>query len=80
MTTEQAKQEAEKRVEVFFEILGGYNKIQDDLEWDKSIQCELVSINREIKLCKAFLTPENYSDITNKLQDLNKIKEQLLKM
>ena len=79
MTQEQARQEAERRVEEFSDL------VLIRKEYD--IKCALISINREIGLYQIMQTDleknigvseSNY--IYFKLHDLNQIKDELLKM
>ena len=73
MTQEQARQEAERRIN---STIG--------LGFDISVQINLISINREIDLCIFFYNISiSYimrMHIQDKLQDLNQIKDELLKM
>jgi hypothetical protein len=77
MTQEQARQEAERRVEEYWLINLSITKTQ-------AKQCALISINREIELCIFFYNISvSYimrMHIQDKLQDLNQIKDELLKM
>ena len=72
MTTEQASQEAERRVD----------EIDSKLIYLKSkyvaIELSLISINREIELLEEFKNES--ARILNNIYDLNQIKDELLKM
>jgi hypothetical protein len=79
MTQEQARQEAERRILEY----SPYALIMYDFD----IKCALISINREIELYQKMekdlsknigVSESNY--IYFKLQDLNQIKDELLKM
>ena len=81
MTPEQARQEAERRVDEFIQLYP--HPIEDYQDRDKAIQCALISINREIELLSIIKWKIAYSEkecIDDKLNDLNQIKEELLKM
>jgi hypothetical protein len=76
MTTEQARQEAERRTQEFSQYTDLYNnkeQIDHNLWNERTVQCALISINREMAICL-----EN--NLLDKLQDLNQIKDELLKM
>lgn len=81
MTQEQARQEAVKLIELF-----EFYNIADDTFTSLKIkkQCALISINREIELLdevrKRVFTTYDKEYLDNKLQDLNQIKDELLKM
>jgi hypothetical protein len=83
MTQEQARQEAEKRVDEYLDIENKYKELTD---YTQAKQCALISINREIELLEELfmsISSEqfNFEDvIKSKLQDLNQIKDELLKM
>ena len=81
MTQEQARQEAVKLIELF-----EFYNISDDTFTSLKIkkQCALISINREIDLCIFFYNISiSYimrMHIQDKINDLNQIKDELLKM
>jgi hypothetical protein len=73
MTQEQARQEAEIRVWDYLRVTK-----------NKPIQCAIISINREIELCKYFIKSLSNNEhivcfINDELNDLNQIKDELLK-
>ena len=85
MTQEQARQEAERRVEEFYKYCddGNNGKYYDSKkQYSNAIKCALISINREIELLEWAYnnsTADEYF-MPMKLQDLNQIKDELLKM
>jgi hypothetical protein len=75
MTQEQARQEAERMVKQHIGFLF----------YHQAVQCALISINREIELLEEVVTKLRHFGFTqayfkSKLQDLNQIKDELLKM
>jgi hypothetical protein len=74
MTHKQARQEAERRVlEYFYQTPHVSN----------SIQCALISINREIELLdelRPYISGYGLKYYQRELDDLNQIKDELLKM
>ena len=74
MTQEQARQEAVKRIKQTV------NNIPSTL-WNEAITENVYSINREIELLERISKNTNIiSTIFSELQDLNQIKDELLKM
>ena len=69
MTQEQARQEAERRIN---STIG--------LGFDISVQINLISINREIELLEDIHKIDVIPYVIHKLNDLNQIKDELLKM
>ena len=73
MTQEQARQEAERRVEEF--------KKHPLISLGEAVAFDLISINREIELLEVINNNCSYkSYVAKKLNDLNQIKDELLKM
>jgi len=89
MTQEQARQEAERRIKeydnvIYYYKLGGKNKdskgLPVSMNQGHKAQCALISINREIELLEEVLRIIYNHDIVVKLVYLNQIKDELLKM
>jgi len=87
MRKEQARQEAERRVDEFYKYCedGNNGKYYDSKkQYSNAIKCAIISINREIDLCRwmYYKSPSAQTDsyISEKVKDLNQIKEELLKM
>jgi hypothetical protein len=76
MTQEQARQEAERRVDEFYIQKISTNKFRRE----ESISCALISINREIELLEEVHKIDVIPYVIHKLNDLNQIKDELLKM
>ena len=81
MTQEQARQEAERRVDEYFYAKGVV------ICFNEAIKLNLISINREIELYKTIqidlsdtLGELEIKYTCHKLNDLNQIKDELLKM
>ena len=72
MTQEQARQEAERRVEEFSDLVL--------IRQEYDIKCALISINREIELLEEIQRQYDNGYFEQKLNDLNQIKDELLKM
>ena len=83
MTQEQARQEAERRASEFSQYTDLYNnkgQIDHNLWNERTVQCALTSINIEIELLNEVYEITCSSFVIDKLQDLNQIKDELLKM
>jgi len=81
MTQEQARQEAERKVDEFYKYCddGNNGKYYDSKkQYSNAIKCAIISINREIELLEEFKNES--ARILNKIYDLNQIKDELLKM
>jgi hypothetical protein len=94
MTQEQARQEAERRVSeydnvIYYYKLGGKNKdskgLPISMNQGHKTQCSLIAINREIELLdnlseKDCIHLGMYYIFVEIRNDLNQIKDELLKM
>jgi hypothetical protein len=74
MTQEQARQEADRRVEEFIRFT------PFEFEYEYAVRCAIISINREIELLDDINNVEQSMYIYRKWNDLNQIKDELLKM